>query len=65
MKCCYFNPVIPTTFDDTLSYYEILCKVITKVNELVDAVNDLQKQVDKLKGIVSYENSQSLMEVDS
>lgn len=65
MRCCNFTPVIPTTFDDTLSYYEILCKVITKVNELVDAVNDLQKQVDELKGIVSYENSQSLMEVDS
>lgn len=65
MRCCHFTPVIPTTFDDTLSYYEILCKVITKVNELVDAVNALQKQVDEMKGIVSYENSKSLMEVDT
>lgn len=31
--------VIPTTFDDSLSYYEILAKVLYKLNEVIEIVN--------------------------
>lgn len=49
MKC--FNyPAIPATFDDSITLYETVCKLVEKLNELVDAVNALQAQVDKLKG---------------
>lgn len=50
MNCFNYTPIIPTTFDDTMSLYETVCKLTDKLNELVDAVNALQAQVDELKG---------------
>lgn len=57
---CY--KVLPLVYDDSLSYYEVLCKVVEKLNELVekysgfdelieeinDAIAKLQKQLDDL-----------------
>ena len=31
--------ILPLTYDDSLSYYEQLCKLTNKMNELVDFVN--------------------------
>lgn len=56
---CY--KVLPLVYDDSLSYYEVLCKVVTKLNEVIDAytaqgepfrelqeaVAELQKWVDE------------------
>lgn len=33
--------VLPTTYDESLSYYEVLCKLRDKLNEVIDAVNDM------------------------
>lgn len=52
--------VLPTVYDDSISYYETLCKMVAKMNEwiqwgnlvqtdiqeLQEAVNQLQKWVD-------------------
>lgn len=35
--------VLPLVYDDSLSYYELLCKVVAKVNEVVESINDLNK----------------------
>ena len=35
------HKVIPLVYDDALSYYEAICKVVAKVNELVQGVNDV------------------------
>lgn len=57
---CY--KVLPLVYDDSLSYYEILCKVVDKLNEVVElsdsfsaqyedvkkAIEDLQKQIDAI-----------------
>lgn len=57
---CY--KVLPLVYDDSLSYYEVLCKVVEKLNELVEkyasfdelvaeieqAIADLQKQIDAI-----------------
>ena len=32
---CY--KVLPLVYDDSLSYYEVLCKVVEKLNEVIDA----------------------------
>ena len=47
--------VIPLVYDDSLSYYEVLCKVRDKLNELIteqnrtgEAVESLQLAVDEL-----------------
>lgn len=55
---CY--KVLPLVYDDSLSYYELLCKVVSKLNELIDkyasfddvvaeiqsAIDELQRQID-------------------
>lgn len=57
---CY--KVLPLVYDDSLSYYEVLEKVVQKLNELVDkyanfdelveeinsAIESLQKQIDAI-----------------
>lgn len=56
---CY--KVLPLVYDDSISYYELLCKVVSKLNELIEkyasfddmveeiqtAIDALQKQIDK------------------
>lgn len=32
--------VLPTVYDDSLSYYELLCKIVQQVNNIIDAIND-------------------------
>lgn len=46
--------VLPAVYDDSLSYYELLCKVSNKLNELVDvdnvqsdAIKELQEKLDE------------------
>ena len=37
----YFcQKVLPLSYDDSLSYYEVLCKLTTKMNEIITAIND-------------------------
>ena len=33
--------VLPAVYDDSLSYYELLCKVTAKLNELIEKDNEL------------------------
>lgn len=54
--------VIPLVYDDSLSYYELLCKVVKYINDMIDNqnimnqlltqygvnINELQKDVDYL-----------------
>lgn len=34
--------VLPLVFDDSLSYYEVLCKIQSKINEIILAINEGQ-----------------------
>lgn len=44
--------VLPLVYDDSLSYYEVLCKLVFKIAELIEAVTKDFKDVDtKLKGL--------------
>ena len=38
-KC---QPILPAVYEDSLSYYESICKLIAKINELVDVVNNIK-----------------------
>lgn len=35
--CC--AKILPITYDDSLSYYEQVCKLTTKMNEIIDFIN--------------------------
>lgn len=60
---CY--KVLPLVYDDSLSYYEILCKVVKYINNLIDQdkiigneLNDLKKELDAVnKWIDDFDTS--------
>lgn len=41
--------VLPLVYDDSLSYYEVLCKVVHYINNLIDNTNEIIEYVDELK----------------
>lgn len=48
MKGYFCHKVLPASFDDSLSYYEVVCKLTDKVNEIIATYDDLQEQIDAL-----------------
>ena len=41
--------VLPLVYDDSLSYYELLCKVVNYINNLINTNNQIIEYVDELK----------------
>ena len=41
--------VLPLVYDDSLSYYEVLCKVVKYLNNMITDVNVIINDVDGLK----------------
>lgn len=41
--------VLPLVYDDSLSYYELLCKVVAKLNEVITNENELNEAFQQLK----------------
>ena len=41
--------VLPLVYDDSLSYYEVLCKVVDYLNHMLDDVNNIIQDYDELK----------------
>lgn len=41
-KC---TPVIPTVFDETLSVYELLCKIIKKLDDILNGESAVDKEL--------------------
>lgn len=41
--------VLPLVYDESLSYYEVLCKVVDYLNHMLDDVNNVIKEYDELK----------------
>lgn len=44
---CY--KVLPLVYDDSLSYYEVLCKVVDYINKLIEQDRVFGEEIDKLK----------------
>lgn len=41
--------ILPLVYDDSLSYYEVLCKVVDYINKLIDDENSAIGQIAELK----------------
>ena len=41
--------VLPLVYDDSLGYYEVLCKVVTYINNLIDSDKEIIEDIDELK----------------
>lgn len=44
---CY--KVLPLVYDDSLSYYELLCKVYEYINSIIDEDKVLSEEIEELK----------------
>lgn len=59
---CY--KVLPLVYDDSLSYYEILCKMVTYINNLIetdklqnDEINKLKQEVQEVQNWINNFNT--------
>lgn len=43
------HKILPLVYDESLSYYEVLCKVQSKLNEVINSQNNLQDEFYQLK----------------
>lgn len=43
------HKILPLVYDESLSYYEVLCKIQQKLNEIIESQNNLQDEFYKLK----------------
>lgn len=41
--------VIPLVYDESLSYYEVLCKCVDYINKLIDSDKEIVESIDDLK----------------
>lgn len=41
--------VIPLVYDDSLSYYEVLCKVVEYINNLIDSDKEIVDNIEELR----------------
>lgn len=41
--------VLPLVYDNSLSYYEVLCKVVKYINELIDSDKEIIDDIDALR----------------
>ena len=54
--------VLPTIYDDSLSYYEAICKMATYLNATIEQVNEFQKMIDALpETILNSEEFQQML----
>ena len=50
----YCQKVLPAVYDDSLSYYELLCKIVSKVNEIINTDNIQNEGIKKLTEYVNH-----------
>ena len=50
----HVQAVLPTVYDDSLSYYELLNKVVQKTNEVIEQMNNYEERTSILEMQVDY-----------
>lgn len=60
----FCQKVLPLVYDDSLSYYEVLCKMNAKLNEVINAINGFEANIEgivdeKLKPVYAYIDSEN------
>lgn len=43
----YCQKILPAVYDDSISYYELLCKVMDKLNETIAAINENSDSIEE------------------
>lgn len=59
--------VLPLAFDDSLSYYEVLCKLSSKLNEVINTINQIVPNIIQIaKDIINQalQNGEILLKTE-
>jgi hypothetical protein len=59
--------VLPLVFDDSLSYYEVLCKLSSKLNEVINTINQIVPNIIQIaKDIINQalQNGEILLKTE-
>lgn len=60
----FCQKVLPAVYDDSLSYYELLCKLVAKLNEVIESTNGVTDAFNELVEYVNhYLDSQNFQEL--
>lgn len=53
------HKILPLVYEDSLSYYELLCRVMKKLNEIINQMNDidLSELYNLIKALMEIDNS--------
>ena len=47
IKRVYCQKILPLVYDDSLSYYEAICRLVAKMNEIIESINNgLREAID-------------------
>ena len=57
---CYTTKVIPLAFDESMSYYEQICKLTSKMNELISFANN--ELTEALKEYINEEFNNMMLD---
>lgn len=52
----WVQKVLPLVYDDSLSYYELLCKVVDKLNETIEMYDQLPDMVSEIEQAIAQIN---------
>ena len=44
---CYCQKVLPIAYDNSLSYYEVLCILTEKINQIIDIINETDNTISE------------------
>lgn len=45
--------ILPAVYDDSLSYYELLCKVVAKLNEVIELVQGTPDVIEEIQAAIA------------
>lgn len=49
----YCQKVLPAVYDDSLSYYEVVCKLVNSMNEIIDEFNKTVQEMTEAQFILN------------
>lgn len=61
IKNFWCHKILPLTYDESLSYYEVLCKLTHKMNEIIKIINGQISEV--LSNLIKQEFNNLMVDV--
>lgn len=64
IRTYYCNKILPLVYDNSLSYYEAICKLVDYCNSLNDEISNIYKLIAEIIGNVSPETGEAYLDFE-